>query len=299
MRITDEQVYVHYNGWPARWDEWLPIDSDRIAPFRTKTLHTSQGTHLSPCPAHATAEGMPHTGSDDVRALLPDVYRMMAKLQPIVNRLCQVGVDQIEQERRVVGEAAAAAELGDKPPLPYAAERKAACDNDDDDDDDDDEDEDEDEDEENDEDDDDEEDDEDDEDEEEDDDDDDDVPPLGARRRVTNTANENAPMCSSGRHAMVVSAFDGGNYAGNGFCCDTCERPGMHGTERWFCATCTSDICFECVSRDGVAALRLDAWPADERAAHVSQSQLLVEEGRLLAPLFDRLGRMYVLLKKC
>ena len=84
-----------------------------------------------------------------------------------------------------------------------------------------------------------------------------------------------------------------------GFCCDTCERPGMHGTERWFCATCTSDICFECVSRDGVAALRLDAWPADERAAHVSQSQLLVEEGRLLAPLFDRLGRMYVLLKKC
>ena len=93
---------------------------------------------------------------------------------------------------------------------------------------------------------------------------------------------------------MVVSAFDGGNYAGNGFCCDTCARPGMHGTERWFCATCTSDICFECVSRDAVPALCLDDWPADERAAHVSQSQLLLEEGRLLAPLFDRLGRMYV-----
>ena len=32
------QIFVHYNGWGARWDEWIDKDSPRIAVFRTYTV---------------------------------------------------------------------------------------------------------------------------------------------------------------------------------------------------------------------------------------------------------------------
>jgi hypothetical protein len=34
-------VYVHYHGWPARWDEWISAASPRIQPFRTRTSHSA------------------------------------------------------------------------------------------------------------------------------------------------------------------------------------------------------------------------------------------------------------------
>jgi hypothetical protein len=55
-------VYVHYNGWPARWDEWIPVDSPRLAPFRTRTIHSVLQSHLSPEPA-AWLPNAPATGS--------------------------------------------------------------------------------------------------------------------------------------------------------------------------------------------------------------------------------------------
>ncbi|KAG6962000.1 hypothetical protein JG688_00008823 [Phytophthora aleatoria] len=36
MVIADEKVLIHYHGWPTRWDEWIDVDSDRIAAFRTQ-----------------------------------------------------------------------------------------------------------------------------------------------------------------------------------------------------------------------------------------------------------------------
>lgn len=36
--IKDNMVFVHYNGWGRRWDEWIDIDSNRIAIFRTYTV---------------------------------------------------------------------------------------------------------------------------------------------------------------------------------------------------------------------------------------------------------------------
>jgi len=32
------QIYVHYNGWPDRWDEWIDNSSPRVLPLHTKTL---------------------------------------------------------------------------------------------------------------------------------------------------------------------------------------------------------------------------------------------------------------------
>ena len=35
--IKDDRIFIHYNGWPMKWDEWLPIDSERLAAPHTHT----------------------------------------------------------------------------------------------------------------------------------------------------------------------------------------------------------------------------------------------------------------------
>jgi hypothetical protein len=60
-----ERLFVHYNGWPARWDEWLPFLSPRIAPFRTRTLHAAQHLFSSPSLTARTST---------VRTVLPDPF---------------------------------------------------------------------------------------------------------------------------------------------------------------------------------------------------------------------------------
>jgi hypothetical protein len=45
----DDKVYVHYNGWGNRWDEWIDVNSTRIRPFRYHTKQTSTN-HQSPFP---------------------------------------------------------------------------------------------------------------------------------------------------------------------------------------------------------------------------------------------------------
>lgn len=48
--IRDNQIYIHYNGWGARWDEWIEISSHRIAVFRTHTVQNPKANYLSPVP---------------------------------------------------------------------------------------------------------------------------------------------------------------------------------------------------------------------------------------------------------
>ena len=35
--VANEKIRVHYEGWNAKWDEWLPLDSERLAPIGTHT----------------------------------------------------------------------------------------------------------------------------------------------------------------------------------------------------------------------------------------------------------------------
>jgi len=48
--IKDNRVYIHYNGWGTRWDEWIDMDSDRIMPFRYYTKQTTFSNYNSPFP---------------------------------------------------------------------------------------------------------------------------------------------------------------------------------------------------------------------------------------------------------
>lgn len=49
-QIRPNQIYVHYNGWGSRWDEWIDNDSVRIAVFRTYTVQNPKCIYLSPFP---------------------------------------------------------------------------------------------------------------------------------------------------------------------------------------------------------------------------------------------------------
>eukprot|EP00475_Leptophrys_vorax_P014550 TRINITY_DN20866_c0_g1_i1.p1 TRINITY_DN20866_c0_g1~~TRINITY_DN20866_c0_g1_i1.p1 ORF type:complete len:205 (+),score=32.98 TRINITY_DN20866_c0_g1_i1:100-714(+) len=35
-----DMVYIHFEGWPGRWNQWIRVDSDRIAPMLTHTNGT-------------------------------------------------------------------------------------------------------------------------------------------------------------------------------------------------------------------------------------------------------------------
>lgn len=50
INIEDDKVYVHYNGWGSRWDEWIELSSPRIAPFRTHTVQNAYSYYMSPAP---------------------------------------------------------------------------------------------------------------------------------------------------------------------------------------------------------------------------------------------------------
>jgi hypothetical protein len=39
--VKDGKIRVHYLNWDEKWDDWLPVDSDRLAPKGTHTAATS------------------------------------------------------------------------------------------------------------------------------------------------------------------------------------------------------------------------------------------------------------------
>jgi hypothetical protein len=50
VQVRGTQVYIHYNGWGNRWDEWIEFNSPRIAPFKTYTVQSPNSIFLSPYP---------------------------------------------------------------------------------------------------------------------------------------------------------------------------------------------------------------------------------------------------------
>ena len=96
-----KRVQVHYNGWPSRWDEWIDADSNRIAPFRTKTVHSSATPHTSPSPiAYTHSSTAPVVGVNDIRYVLPRVDALIHSVLPLFDRVVEMGVDQRRYEKR-------------------------------------------------------------------------------------------------------------------------------------------------------------------------------------------------------
>jgi len=98
MALNEENgtIFVHYNGWPTRWDEWIDVESPRVAPFRTRTAHSPLLQHLSPAPS-VMLNNAPRTGSDDIRILLPQISNLLHKILPVIDEaanMCNVSVDE-------------------------------------------------------------------------------------------------------------------------------------------------------------------------------------------------------------
>jgi len=74
---------------PDRWDEWISFDSPRVAPFRSRTVHSTLTPYLSPTPNVSLARA-PVTGANDLRTLLPEVARMFRVLQPIIENAAEL-----------------------------------------------------------------------------------------------------------------------------------------------------------------------------------------------------------------
>lgn len=47
--LPGPKAFIHYIGWPDRWDEWIPFDSPRIQPLRTHTVQSMTAPVYSPC----------------------------------------------------------------------------------------------------------------------------------------------------------------------------------------------------------------------------------------------------------
>jgi len=87
-------MHVHYNGWPQRWDEWIRSDSERIRPFRTRSKHVPNQSHVCPTP-NSVFENAPDTHitheDDDIDrlALLPELYRSLNTIQDLFGEALQ------------------------------------------------------------------------------------------------------------------------------------------------------------------------------------------------------------------
>lgn len=52
VHVSNNEAYIHYNGWGTRWDEWIDFSSPRLAPFKTYSINTTPGgCYSSPYPS--------------------------------------------------------------------------------------------------------------------------------------------------------------------------------------------------------------------------------------------------------
>lgn len=113
LRINEENntILIHYNGWfvsglvylslcycsfffsfacrPVVWDEWIDMNSPRIAPFRTRSYCSVQLPHQSPAP-NFLLRSPPLRPAEDLRRIIPSISDVLHKLVPFVDRASEL-----------------------------------------------------------------------------------------------------------------------------------------------------------------------------------------------------------------
>ena len=101
--INEKKVYVHYNGWGRRWDEWICMNSPRLAIFRTHTVQNGYSMYLSPVPVSAldgdsTRLNPPKRNVDEV---LGDLIKQLDHTSSMLKRLKDLNkFNKQDQERK-------------------------------------------------------------------------------------------------------------------------------------------------------------------------------------------------------
>lgn len=47
MERDGRRVFIHYFGWPARWDEWIDVQSSRLAPRFSRAPKESEHKRMT------------------------------------------------------------------------------------------------------------------------------------------------------------------------------------------------------------------------------------------------------------
>jgi len=90
INIREDQAFIHYNGWGTRWDEWIDMNSARIALFRTHTVQSSNTRYMSPFPNNVPDgdnSHLPPQSNIDFTEQLEDASLMMNNVSVITQKL--------------------------------------------------------------------------------------------------------------------------------------------------------------------------------------------------------------------
>jgi hypothetical protein len=60
--VEEDQVFIHYEGWPNLWDEHISVQSSRLAPLRTHSV--AQARRRQPSTGQASTASL---GSSEPR----------------------------------------------------------------------------------------------------------------------------------------------------------------------------------------------------------------------------------------
>mmetsp|Transcript_34417 Transcript_34417/g.60331 ORF Transcript_34417/g.60331 Transcript_34417/m.60331 type:complete len:446 (-) Transcript_34417:4366-5703(-) len=100
LRSENCLAFIHYNGWPEHWDEWIQVNSPRIQPLRTHTvqpLTSSMSSPLPSVPPDANGLSEPYTDLDQYLmqscSLIEQVASLMERFYALNTLLSH---DQVE-----------------------------------------------------------------------------------------------------------------------------------------------------------------------------------------------------------
>lgn len=94
--VSSTQAYIHYNGWPGRWDEWIDLNSPRIQYFRTFTHQSLSSPMHSPHPATAVdPEYCKNLLPFDMNDCLLQSLTLIDKVLVFLNNLQGVSEDRV------------------------------------------------------------------------------------------------------------------------------------------------------------------------------------------------------------
>ena len=52
LKVDKDKIFVHYNEWGDRLNEWINYNSNRLAPFRSHTVQSPNSKFMSPYPVN-------------------------------------------------------------------------------------------------------------------------------------------------------------------------------------------------------------------------------------------------------
>lgn len=99
----ENQVFIHYNGWGNQWDEWIDINSPRIAVFRKYTLQYPSSRYCSPSPnlpADSDDNEIPHM-SPSFNEMLEQTNTIITKLQGCIGQYLNIVANKGEETKDV------------------------------------------------------------------------------------------------------------------------------------------------------------------------------------------------------